>query len=721
MNLKQWLKSRKNSAGPDGFRFDITHPLGNENAAISQLLEDFEETHLPDSWYSIDLSKLDTFAQIPDLDLGFQVQLVGALVERLVLMRGQEQAVRTKHGALYHLSPDWHSAWGRHLTLTAVLSALLRKKLPLSENDVTALIRWCTDDPEAGPWSHPLSAIAIAVENFAARNPLPESARALLTPFLGRLQTPGYYQKGLRKSAERVIELLGCTPDLPIESGEAWADVALADLRKSRSAQLARWTELLTHARSASGSAPSAKWSKTALPLLKAVGVEIFSESISRWFPLTDRRRTIPALDDHAWRGRCAIGFFERNSGPLVRALETIRGAGREFWKVYDDIRKEMQQAEDPWHYLRNFQSQDAVRKYFRTGTPTFDPPENPPPYNALEDHLLSEPNMDILRGLAWMCGLCANHETARALTALALSAYRKVPGKGPRAVRVGNACITALGMMPGLDAVGQLALLKVKVKFGTAQKAIEKALTAAAEREGLPREELEEMAVPAYGLTEVGRLVETLGEFTAELAVTGSKTAAITWRRADGKVQKSLPAAVKKEFAEELKELNAAKKDIEKMLPAQAERIDSLFLQQKIVVAGNMAGALSRTPARRHARAAVDLEFHGEQRDDVGAVAKRQSRRSARSSGADSMRRERRSRFGIRSIRRRRWCSAGAGFWRSGRSCSRSSRRTARCTCSRPRRSGRARIPIASRRTSSSSTSSTRSPPRAAGKTSCG
>jgi hypothetical protein len=195
---------------------------------------------------------------------------------------------------------------------------------------------------------------------------------------------------------------------------------------------------------------------------------------------------------------------------------------------------------------------------------------------------IIADGHMDILRGLAWMSGLSADREVARALTALTISAFKKIPGTGPRALRVGNACITALGMMPGLDAVGQLALLKVKVKSGTAQIAIEKALTASAERAGVPREELEEMSVPAYGLTEVGRLVERFGDFTAELTITGSKTAEITWRRADGKAQKSLPAAVKTEFADEVKELNAAKKDIEKMLPAQAERIDSLYLQQK-------------------------------------------------------------------------------------------------------------------------------------------
>jgi hypothetical protein len=42
------------------------------------------------------------------------------------------------------------------------------------------------------------------------------------------------------------------------------------------------------------------------------------------------------------------------------------------------------------------------------------------------------------------------------------------------------------------------------------------------------------------------------------------------------------VPAVVKKKFGEELKELKAAAKDIERMLPAQRERIDTLFLQQK-------------------------------------------------------------------------------------------------------------------------------------------
>ncbi|HAV65101.1 MAG TPA: hypothetical protein DCY13_22365, partial [Verrucomicrobiales bacterium] len=123
--------------------------------------------------------------------------------------------------------------------------------------------------------------------------------------------------------------------------------------------------------------------------------------------------------------------------------------------------------------------------------------------------------------------------------------------------------------------------MLKARTKFGSALKEIDKAYAFAAAKLGLPVEEIEEMAVPAYGLTEVGVCEEPMGEFTARLTVTGGGTE-IAWVKADGKVQKGVPAAVKKEFAEELKELKAAAKDIERMLPAQKERIDNLFLQQK-------------------------------------------------------------------------------------------------------------------------------------------
>src|SRR5262249_48927203 len=162
---------------------------------------------------------------------------------------------------------------------------------------------------------------------------------------------------------------------------------------------------------------------------------------------------------------------------------------------------------------------------------------------------------------LLWMSPEIVSPDLIRALGAVTASCYRKIPGIGPRAVKAGNAGVYALSQINDPLAVGQLALLKVKVKFGSAQKEIGKAFNAAAERAGLPREELEEMSVPTYGLTDVGVCEEQMGEFTARLSVTGTTTTELAWVRADGKTQKGVPASVKEGFKDDLKELQAAAK----------------------------------------------------------------------------------------------------------------------------------------------------------------
>ena len=124
----------------------------------------------------------------------------------------------------------------------------------------------------------------------------------------------------------------------------------------------------------------------------------------------------------------------------------------------------------------------------------------------------------------------------------LALSAYRKVPQMGPRCVRLGNACVWALGAMPDAGGVGQLAMLRARVKFGTAQKGIEKALDTAAGQAGMPLQEIEEISVPAYGLQEVGVRRAQLGEFGVELVATGTSTTELRWIKPDGKGRNPCP-----------------------------------------------------------------------------------------------------------------------------------------------------------------------------------
>jgi hypothetical protein len=197
-------------------------------------------------------------------------------------------------------------------------------------------------------------------------------------------------------------------------------------------------------------------------------------------------------------------------------------------------------------------------------------------------DNLIRPPNVDLLKGLAWCAGFEADRDLARALGALALSAYRKIPEKGCRLPSLGNAAAAALGAMPDRDAIGQLAVLKGKVKSIPAQQQIEKALAAAAARLEVPAQEVDELGVPAYGMHEVGRRREVLADCVAEVVVDGSSAVLRLSNVSTGKALRSIPASIKKDHPAEVKELQAVVKDVGKMLTVERARIDGLFLARK-------------------------------------------------------------------------------------------------------------------------------------------
>ncbi|MBO1419578.1 DUF4132 domain-containing protein [Streptomyces sp. FH025] len=191
--------------------------------------------------------------------------------------------------------------------------------------------------------------------------------------------------------------------------------------------------------------------------------------------------------------------------------------------------------------------------------------------------------NANALRGLTWVLGMLPAHPDAvRALGALVESSLRKASGLGPRSPKTANAAVGALARLDGEPVLAELARLATRVTYKPVLRLIESVLEQRAEELGLSREEMEELAVSDYGLTEVGRTERQLGDFTAVVEVRGVK-AALGWRSSAGKVVKSVPAAVKRDHAEELKELKAAVKDADKMLSAQSERLDRQFLADRV------------------------------------------------------------------------------------------------------------------------------------------
>jgi hypothetical protein len=566
----------------DHFRQAPTNdPLHDEHVWIETLLTEFRQLQRENRRWDIHGERINTDEIIQTCSREELARLVQALIIRLIGYDAALEAFRrtARDPVNPHNDPGWKELWGERRLLFDAISPFLRRKLPLSPETRVLMLEWVgRATAGVGDYFHPLTSVVAAAESLVSEfGPTPE-----ITGWIEqvRINLEKTHASAHRKLITQLQEITGAAPELPLEPGEAWADAARAQVQAQPSAQQTAWAELLTHCRDAKGSSPNPKWQKAAKTLVERVGVEDFRARMAEWFPLTAKARNLRSLSDSVWAARCMRAHLDDRWEALSQNLKASQH--HRIWQSIRDWTDSAEASGDVWGWFRNFRDQPAVKAAYDGTPPDVDIPPAAPANDAPEDKLLIEPHMDILRGLAWACGLFPSPELARALTALALSAFRKVPGKGPRAVRVGTACLAALGTMGGLDAVGQLAVLKVKVKFGTAQKQIEKALESVAERAGVPKEELEEMSVPSYGLTDVGVGREELGEHAAELRVQGTHEVALVLLGPDGKERKSLPAPVKEQFKEELKELSAAKKDIEKLLPALVERIDALFLAQK-------------------------------------------------------------------------------------------------------------------------------------------
>jgi hypothetical protein len=195
----------------------------------------------------------------------------------------------------------------------------------------------------------------------------------------------------------------------------------------------------------------------------------------------------------------------------------------------------------------------------------------------------IADRNADILKGLAWLCTLVLDDSgaLAQALGDAGVACFKKLANIGARSTKAGNACVYALGAMPGLASVAQLQRLAERVKLPSAQKQIGAALDVAAARAGLTRDDLDELATPTFGLAD-GCVCWTLGDYTVELRVEPSGAAQLRYVRSDGRSQSGVPAALKREHAAELKQAQLTLADLRAALPAQRARLERLLLHER-------------------------------------------------------------------------------------------------------------------------------------------
>lgn len=188
----------------------------------------------------------------------------------------------------------------------------------------------------------------------------------------------------------------------------------------------------------------------------------------------------------------------------------------------------------------------------------------------------LQEPSLNVGKALAWTIGPLADTAALQHLAALTEKCYRKIPGRGPLAVGLGNACLLALSQ-GGLPGVAQLSRLRPKVRQANTQELIGRYIEKGAEKLGVTPAEIEDMAVPTAGLT-AGRADYDYGDYHVVLQLIDGK-AEVSWHKGD-KALKSAPAALKQSHAEELKELKADQTQAQQTYTTQRDRLDRSFVE---------------------------------------------------------------------------------------------------------------------------------------------
>ena len=207
--------------------------------------------------------------------------------------------------------------------------------------------------------------------------------------------------------------------------------------------------------------------------------------------------------------------------------------------------------------------------------------------YNYVTYDFITPANAEALKGLVWTCANLHDKATIKLIAALAERSFKKIPGHGPAAAGIGNACIYVLYATNGFEGIGQLSRLQLRIKQGNTQTLIGKYLQAAAEKQGVTVSEIEDMAVSNFEFVN-GRRLFILDDYTAELVITGVGKTEVKWNKSNGTNQKSVPALVKEKHAEQLKEIKALAKQAEQMLVTQRDRIDRMLRSNRKIAWDN-------------------------------------------------------------------------------------------------------------------------------------
>ncbi len=201
--------------------------------------------------------------------------------------------------------------------------------------------------------------------------------------------------------------------------------------------------------------------------------------------------------------------------------------------------------------------------------------------YTYRDDVFIEIHSFSLLKGFLWLQSWFHDPETLQSIALLTEKCFQKIPGHGPVAAGVGNAGIYALAQSPGLEGISHLSRLKLRIRQNNTQKLIQNSIDEQAARQGIRPAQIEEIAVPDFGL-KAGERVEAFDDYRLVLKHSGVGAVQIQWIKPDGSPQKAAPAFVKgsANHTARLKKMRDLEKQIKQASMSQRDRIDRLYLE---------------------------------------------------------------------------------------------------------------------------------------------
>ncbi|MEM1181212.1 MAG: DUF4132 domain-containing protein [Acidobacteriota bacterium] len=310
-----------------------------------------------------------------------------------------------------------------------------------------------------------------------------------------------------------------------LQGGEPWADRLIREIESLDDKTAEAWRTLIAHCEGNSTAKPSSRWRKQAAEPLGIIGADDFYSNLLTSLVLAPEMRT--------------------------RVLDPRELAERFDWIVADRI--------DPSWTLEEFEQNG---------------------HRGIDlGPFVGQRNTRVLKGLIWLASDYPQGETSSALRKIAAAMYKKVPGIGMRNAALGNAAVYSLSCMADDVGLKEIITLRAATKYNPALVNINRVFDRLAKERNVDPEELASIAVPDFGLTDVGIYRRALGDYEVSLTLEWTGKVAILWSR-DGKSQKSVPAPLKAEFKDEIKAIRALAKELAVAVSAHSQRIEQLYLQ---------------------------------------------------------------------------------------------------------------------------------------------